>query len=129
MNLEELKHEIVKNTMKGYPVKTNFSSCEFFVEIGDFIIIAKPICIEQEVKYEFMLDVQFLSHTEINYEEIIMIKNIIDILNKHNGLATSRLKKWTVEEYLEDKKQSELERQQIYEMLKNAFPMATEIKF
>lgn len=40
------------------------------------IIIAKPICLEKEVKYEFMLDTQFLSNNEITYEEIVM-KNTI----------------------------------------------------
>ena len=84
-------------------------------------IIAKPICLEKEVKYEFVLDVQFLSSKEITYEEIIMIKNIIDLLYKHKKLATSRLKKWTVEEYLEDKRQREIRSEQMLESLKSVF--------
>lgn len=121
MNLKELKKEIIKNTIEGYKVKTNFSSCDFFIQIGGFVIIAKPICLEKEVKYEFMLDIQFLSNKEIVYEEILMIKNIIDLLNKNKKLAVSRLKKWTIEEYIEDKRQREVRSQQMLEALKSAF--------
>ena len=121
MNLTDLKKEIIQNTIEGYKVKTNFSSCDFLVQIGAFIIIAKPICLEKEVRYEFMLDTQFLSNKEITYEEIIMIKNIIDLLNKNKKLALSRLKKWTVEEYIEDKRQKELRSEQMLEALKSAF--------
>ncbi len=121
MNLRDLKQEISKNTIESYKVKTNFSSCDFLVEIGSMIIIAKPICLEKEVKYEFMLDTQFLSGSEITYEEIVMIKNIIDLLNENKKLAISRLKKWTVEEFIEDKKQRELRSEQMLEALKSAF--------
>lgn len=121
MNLTELKKEIIKNTIENYKVKTNFSSCDFLVQIGGFIIIAKPICLEKEVRYEFMLDTQFLSNKEITYEEILMIKNIIDLLNQNKKLALSRLKKWTIEEYIEDKRKRELRSQQMLEALKNAF--------
>ncbi len=68
-----------------------------------------------------MLDTQFLSNKEITYEEILMIKNIIDLLNKNKKLALSRLKKWTIEEYIEDKRQRELRSQQMLEALKSAF--------
>lgn len=121
MTLKDLKQEISKNTIEGYKVKTNFSSCEFLVEIGSMIIIAKPICLEKEVKYEFMLDTQFLSSNEITYEEIVMIKNVIDLLNENKKLAISRLKKWTVEEFIEDKRQRELRSEQMLEALKSAF--------
>lgn len=121
MNLTELKKEIIRNTIEGYKVKTNFSSCDFLVQIGGFIIIAKPICLEKEVRYEFMLDTQFLSNKEITYEELLMIKNIIDLLNKNKKLALSRLKKWTIEEYIEDKRKRELRSQQMLEALKSAF--------
>ena len=49
-----------------------------------------------------------------------MVKNIIDILNKYKELAISRLKKWTVEEYLEDKKIREKQSEQMLEYLKKA---------
>lgn len=121
MNLTELKKEIIRNTIEGYKVKTNFSLCDFLVQIGGLIIIAKPICLEKEVRYEFMLDTQFLSNKEITYEELLMIKNIIDLLNKNKKLALSRLKKWTIKEYIEDKRQRELRSQQMLEALKSAF--------
>lgn len=125
MNLTELKKEIIKNTIEGYKVKTNFSSCDFLIQIGGFVIIAKPVCLEKEVKYEFMLDIQFLSNKEITYEEILMVKNIIDLLNKNKKLAISRLKKWTVEEYIEDKRKRELRSQQMLEALKSVFENRT----
>lgn len=121
MNLTELKKEIIKNTIEGYKVKTNFRSCDFLVQIGGFIIIAKPICLEKEVRYELMLDTQFLSNKEMTYEEIVMIKNIIDLLNQNKKLALSKLKKWTIEEYIEDKRQRELRSQQMLEAFKSAF--------
>ena len=107
MNLRELKKEIIKEVPKDYIVKTNFSSCDFMVEIGNLIIIAKPICLEKEVKYEFILDTQFLSTAEITYEEIVIIKRVIELLNNHKKLAISRLKKWTVEDKERRKRQSE----------------------
>ena len=121
MKLKDLKQEIIKNTVEGYKVKTNFSSSDFLVEIGSMIIIAKPICLEKEVKYEFMLDTQFLSSNEITYEEILMIKNIIDLLNENKKLAISRLKKWTVEEFIEDRRRAELRSEQMLEAFKRAF--------
>lgn len=121
MNLRDLKQEISKKAIEGYKVKTNFSSCEFLVEVGNITIIAKPVCLEKEVKYEFMLDTQWLSSNEVTYEEIVMIKNVMDILNENKKLAISRLKKWTVEEYKQDKKQREIQSNQMLEMLKSAF--------
>lgn len=121
MKLKDLKQEIMKNTIEGYKVKINFSSCDFLIEIGSMIIIAKPICLEKEVTYEFMLDTQFLSNNEINYEEIVMIKNTIDLLNDNKKLAISRLKKWTVEEFIEDRRKEDLKSEQMFEALKRAF--------
>ena len=69
MKLRDLKQEINKEVLEGYKLKTNFSSNEFLVEIGNFIIIAKIICTDTEVKYEFVLDTQFVSDKEITYEE------------------------------------------------------------
>ena len=119
-NLKELRSLIKNEVLQGYRLKTNFSCDEFFVEVGDMIIIVKIICSEKEVKYEFTVDTQFLSSKEITYEEIVMIKNIIDILNKYKLLAISRLKKWTVEEYLEDKMIREKRREEMLEALKKA---------
>lgn len=68
-----------------------------------------------------MLDIQWLSSNEVSYKEIVMIKNIMDILNENKKLAISRLKKSTVEEYKEDKRKREEQSEQMLEMLKNAF--------
>ena len=50
-----------------------------------------------------------------------MIKDIIDLLNQNKKLAISRLKKWTIEEYIEDKRKRDLRSQQMLEALKSAF--------
>ncbi len=39
MNLRDLKQEISKKAIEGYKVKTNFSSCEFLVEVENITII------------------------------------------------------------------------------------------
>lgn len=118
MKLKELKQEIINLAINGYKVRTNFSSCDFLISLDNFIIIAKPICTENEVKYEFMLDTQFISKNEITYEQIVMIKNIIDLLYLNKKLAISRLKKWTVEAFVEDQKQREIRSQEAIEELK-----------
>ena len=79
--------------------------------IKDFYIdkvLAKDSNI-QELYYEFMLDVQFLSEKELTYQELVMAKNVIELLNQNKKLATSRLKKWTVEEYLKDQEERKKE--------------------
>lgn len=121
MKLRDLKQEINKEVLEGYKSKTNFSSNEFLVEIGNFIIIAKIICTDTEVKYEFVLDTQFVSDKEITYEELVMIKNVIELLNEHRKLALSRLKKWTVEEYREDERLRKIQSERMLEELKSFF--------
>lgn len=120
MNVTELKNIIKTKVTKGYELKTNFSSPDFFIQIGNFIIIAKPICTTTEVKYEFVLDTQFLSSCEIKFEELVMIKDVIEILEINRKTAISRLKKWTVEEYEEDRKQREKRSEEMLEALKKA---------
>lgn len=121
MKLRDLKQEINKEVLEGYKLRTNFSSNEFLVEIGNFIIIAKIICTDTEVKYEFVLDTQFVSDKEITYEELVMIKNVIELLNEHRKLALSRLKKWTVEEYREDERLRKIQSERMLEELKSIF--------
>ena len=121
MKLRDLKQEIKKKVLDGYDLRTNFSSNDFLVEIGNFIIIAKIRCTDTEVKYEFVLDTQFVSSKEISYEEIVMIKNVIDLLNQNKKLALSRLKKWTVEEYREDERIRKIRSEKMLEELKSIF--------
>lgn len=106
-NKTELKNRIKEVLLENYDLKTNFSSEEFLVQIKSYIIIAKPIVNKNEVKYEFMVDTQFVSSNEITYNELVMLKNVIDILEENRKLAISSFKKWTVEKFLEDKKQRE----------------------
>ena len=121
MNLRDLKQEIKKKVLEGYDLRTNFSSNDFLVEIGNLIIIAKIICTDTEVKYEFALDTQFVSDKEISYEEIVMIKDVIDLLKQNKKLALSRLKKWTVEEYREDERIRKIRSEKMLEELKSIF--------
>ena len=68
-----------------------------------------------------MLDTQFVSDKEISYEEIVMIKDVIDLLNQNKKLALSRLKKWTVEEYREDERIRKIRSEKMLEELKSIF--------
>jgi len=102
-SVKEIKKLIDKVMLPNYHYTTNFSSAEFLVEINNkFIVIAKPICNENEFYYEFVLDTQFLSEKEITYNELIMIKKVIDILEQNRKFVLSRLKKYTPEEYKEE---------------------------
>ena len=68
-----------------------------------------------------MLDTQFVSDKEISYEEIVMIKDVIDLLKQNKKLALSRLKKWTVEEYREDERIRKIRSEKMLEELKSIF--------
>lgn len=127
MSVTELKNIIKTKVLDGYRLKTNFSSEDFFVEVGNLIIIAKPICTKEEVRYEFLLDTQFVSSKEINYKELKMIKEIIEILELHRKIAISRLKKWTVKEYEEEQKLKEEQSERMLEALKRAFMLNNEL--
>jgi len=127
MSVTELKNIIKTKVLEGYRLKTNFSSEGFFIEVGNLIIIAKPICTKKEVRYEFLLDTQFVSSKEINYKELKMIKEIIEILETHRKTAISRLRKWTVQEYEQDKKLKEEQSEKMLEALKKAFMMNKEL--
>ena len=127
MSVTDLKNIIKTKVLEGYRLKTNFSSEGFFIEVGNLIIIAKPICTKKEVRYEFLLDTQFVSSKEINYKELKMIKEIIEILETHRKTAISRLKKWTVKEYEEDKKLKKEQSEKILEELKRAFMINKEL--
>lgn len=120
MNLRDLKQEIIKITPKEYKVKTNFSSNDFLIEIGSFVICTKTICTEKEVKYKFVLDTQFISSKELTYEEIVIVKNVIELLNNNKKLAISRLKKWTVGEYLKHEEDRKKKSEEMLEAFKAA---------
>lgn len=109
-NVTELKKEIKKIIPSYYRVKTNFNCSEFLVEYGNNIIMAKEVCTDKKVYYDFVLDTQFNSSGYIVYEDIVITKNIMDVLNQNKELATSKLPKRTVLEYhkaLEDSKKNQ----------------------
>ncbi len=121
MDISQLREAIKSKVKKDYRLKINFSRPQFFIEIGNLIINAKPICNETGVKYEFVLDTQFLSQREITFDELIMVKEIIEVLEANKELAISKLSKWTIEEYKEHIRLKEEQREQMLKALKEAF--------
>ena len=119
-SVKEIKKIIDKLIIPGYHYKTNFSSSEFLVDIeSKFIIIAKPVCTDKDFHYEFVLDTQFLSLKEITYQELVMIKNIIEVLEENKSFVLKKLKKYTVDEYKEDLRLREEESRKILLVLDN----------
>lgn len=119
-SVKEIKKIIDKLIIPGYHYKTNFSSSEFLVDIeSKFIIIAKPVCIDKDFHYEFVLDTQFLSLKEITYQELVMIKNIIEVLEENRSFVLKKIKKYTVDEYKEELRLREEESRKILLVLDN----------
>ena len=119
-SVKEIKKIIDKLIIPGYHYKTNFSSSEFLVDIeSKFIIIAKPVCTDKDFHYEFVLDTQFLSLKEITYQELVMIKNIIEVLEENKSFVLKKLKKYTVDEYKEELRLREEESRKILLVLDN----------
>ena len=110
--VKEIKNLIDKVIIPGYTYKTNFSSPDFLVELGDLVIKANLIQRDDKMVYGFALDIQFRYTYLVNYDEIIMINKIIKILEENRQFVLSKFKKYTVEEYqkeqeLRDKRSEE----------------------
>ena len=118
MKIAELKSKIKSKVPKNYKITTNFSSPEFLVQVNNLVIAARPICMKTEVKYEIILDTQFISSGEITYEEVTIIKEILELLEENKKTAISRLKKWTVKEYSENQKLRELQSQKLFKNIR-----------
>ena len=119
-SVKEIKKLLDKIILHDYHYKTNFSYSDFLVDIDSkFIIIAKPICSENEFKYEFVLDTQFLSEKEITYKELLMIKAVIEILEENRNFVLSKLKKYTVKEYKDELKMRDEQSKKILEALQS----------
>jgi len=58
--------------------------------------------VNDKFKYEFLLDTQFINGKTITSEELIMVKNIIDILEANRKFALTKFKKYTAQEFLEE---------------------------
>lgn len=112
--VKDLKQEIDKIMLPGYTYKTNLNWSEHLIDINNGLGIGtKLVQVEDKIFYEFIIDTQFLSLQEITYDEVILCKNIMEILEKNKNFVLKRLKKYTFEEY----KQEQLELKQRQENL------------
>ena len=122
--VKDLKKIIDKVLLPNYIYKTNFNSSDFLIDINYNIIIkAKLIKKDNKMVYEFVVDTQFMSEAEITYDEIVMIKNIIDILEENRKFVLSRLKKYTVEEYEKEEQERKEQSEKVLEALKKIITM------
>ena len=122
--VKDLKKIIDKVLLPNYIYKTNFNSSDFLIDINYNIIIkAKLIKKDNKMVYEFVVDTQFMSEAEITYDEIVMIKNIIDILEENRKFVLSRLKKYTVEEYEKEEQERKEQSEKALEALKKIITM------
>lgn len=122
--VKDLKKIIDKVLLSNYIYKTNFNSSDFLIDINYNIIIkAKLIKKDNKMVYEFVVDTQFMSEAEITYDEIVMIKNIIDILEENRKFVLSRLKKYTVEEYEKEEQERKEQSEKALEALKQIITM------
>ena len=123
-SVKDLKVLIDKVILPNYSYKTNFSDPDFLIDINYKIIIkARLIKRDNKMVYEFVVDTQFISNQEITYDEIVMVKNIIEILEENRKFVLSRLKKYTVEEYEKEMEEKEKRREKAFEELKQIFTM------
>ena len=122
--VKDLKKIIDKVLLPNYIYKTNFNSSDFLIDINYNIIIkAKLIKKDNKMVYEFVVDTQFMSEAEITYDEIVMIKNIIDILEENRKFVLSRLKKYMVEEYEKEEQERKEQSEKALEALKQIITM------
>ena len=122
--VKDLKKIIDKVLLPNYIYKTNFNSSDFLIDVNYNIIIkAKLIKKDNKMVYEFVVDTQFMSEAEITYDEFVMIKNIIDILEENRKFVLSRLKKYTVEEYEKEEQERKEQSEKALEALKQIITM------
>ena len=122
--VKDLKVLIDNVMLPNYYYKTNFSCSDFLIDINYKIIIkANLVKKDNKMVYEFVVDTQFISEQEITYDEIVMIKNIIEILETNKKFVLSRLKKYTVEEYEKEKQERKVNRERAFEELKELITM------
>ena len=122
--VKDLKVLIDNVMLPNYYYKTNFSCSDFLIDINYKIIIkANLVKKDNKMVYEFVIDTQFISDQEITYDEIVMIKNIIEILEENKKFVLSRLKKYTVEEYEKEEQERKKSRERALEELKKMVTM------
>ena len=118
-SVKDLKVLIDNVMLPDYYYKTNFSCSDFLIDINYKIIIkANLVKKDNKMVYEFVIDTQFISDQEITYDEIVMIKNIIEILEENKKFVLSRLKKYTVEEYEKEEQKKKEDSEKLLEIFK-----------
>ena len=118
--VKEIKKLIDEVIIPGYTYRTNFNYSESLIFINNSLTIAaKLIKKNNKMEYEFILDTQFIYNKEVNYDEIKMVHNIIDILEDNRKFVLSKLKKYTVEEYTKEKEKREKQSEMMLEALKS----------
>ena len=122
--VKDLKVLIDNVMLPNYYYKTNFSCSDFLIDINYRIIVkANLVKKDNKMVYEFVVDTQFISEQEITYDEIVMIKNIIEILEENKKFVLSRLKKYTVEEYEKEEQERKANSERALEELKKMITM------
>ena len=122
--VKDLKVLIDNVMLPNYYYKTNLSCSDFLIDINYKIIIkANLVKKDNKMIYEFVVDTQFISDQEITYDEIVMIKNIIEILETNKKFVLSRLKKYTVEEYEKEEQERKANSERALEELKKMITM------
>lgn len=118
-SVKEIKKLIDKVILPGYTYKTNFSCGEFLIDINTSLIIAAELVKENnQMKYRFVLDTQFLRGNIVTHDEIIMLDKIINIFEENRSFVLSKLKKYTVEEYEREKEYRKKQSEKVLEALK-----------
>ena len=122
--VKDLKVLINNVMLPNYYYKTNFSCSDFLIDINYRIIVkANLVKKDNRMVYQFVVDTQFISDQEITYDEIVMIKNIIEILEANKKFVLSRFKKYTVEEYEKEKQERKVNSERAFEELKKMITM------
>ena len=117
-SVKEIRKLIDEVVLPGFSYKTNFSSSDFLVDFGQIIIKARLVRREDIMKYEFVLDTQFLQDAELSYEEIVMVEKIINILENNRNFVLLRLKKYSVKEYEEEQEENKKSSEMMLEAFK-----------
>ena len=122
--VKDLKVLINNVMLPNYYYKTNFSCSDFLIDINYRIIVKANLAKkDNRMVYQFVVDTQFISDQEITYDEIVMIKNIIEILEANKKFVLSRFKKYTVEEYEKEKQERKVNSERAFEELKKMITM------
>lgn len=116
--VKELKKEIDKVMLPNYTYETNLSCSEQLIYFNTGLAIgAKLEKVNNEMVYKFIVDTQFKSDNEITYDELVIIKNVIEILETNRKFVLRRLKKYTVIEYENELKEKQERSEKILEAL------------